>query len=327
MNNLYLYADRRTDQSHLHTHMRTPSETVKAILDKHRNDHLAFIVGNGINRHKSPHQADYAWDVLVRSLWANLSRHPIPADDGLSLTEAYDIISLSSEGDAELARRVEEFVYSIEPTDYQGQLCQRMMERDIPILTTNFDHLLESSHTLPKRFLSFPGKNTGFTSYYPWNVYFRKDTLVNPAKGFGIWHINGMVDYPRSMRLGLTQYMNQVSRMRNFIHSSDPRFIENDDFGGKNQDLWKGCNTWLHIIFNCPLMIFGLSLDVNETFLRWLLIEREKYFARFPHRRKAAWYLCYEPEMNLGKQFFLQYVGFDTILFDSREEVFESVLQ
>ena len=307
--------------------MRTPSEKVKAILDRYENDHLAIIVGNGINRHNSPHQAEYAWDVLVKSLWAELSDQPIPADNGLSLTEAYDIIGLSSEGDSELTQRVEEFVYSIKPTDYQGRLCRRMMERNIPILTTNFDNLLESSHQLPKRFLYYPGKSTGFTSYYPWNVYFRMDPLVNPAEGFGIWHVNGMVNYPRSMRLGLTQYMNQVSRFRDFIHSSDPRSIENDDFWGKNQDMWKGCNTWLHIIFNCHLMIFGLGLDVNETFLRWLLIEREKYFARFPNRRKAGWYLCYEPEMNPGKEFFLKYLGFDPILFDSREEVLESVLQ
>ena len=246
--------------------MSTPFEKVKSILDQGQ---LAVVVGNGINRHDSPNQAKYAWDALIESLWRKLSSNKIPA-------EAYDIISLSSEGDSELEKRVQKFVHDIEPTVYQGELCQRMKDRDIPVLTTNFDHLLESSLSLKKHFLSFPGKKSGFTSYYPWNVYYSEQPLTNPLDGFAIWHINGMADYPRSMRLGLTHYVNQASRVKEFIHASNPGYI-NGSTADKNTNLWKGYNTWLHIIFNCPLLVFGLSLDVNETFLRWLLIEREKY--------------------------------------------------
>ena len=302
--------------------MSIPFERVRDLLESYEHRHLAIVVGNGINRFNNPRQAEYAWDVLVKSLWGELSTRVIPANEGLSLTEAYDIISLSSEGDSELIDRVKAFVNSIEPTDYHGRLCERMWSRRIPILTTNFDSLLESSMGLPKRFLSFPGKKMGFTSYYPWNVYHSVDSLRTPLSNFAIWHINGMVDYPSSMRLGLTQYMNQVSRVRDFIHSGDI----DDSFSGKNQNMWKGYNTWLHIFFNCSLLIFGLALDVNETFLRWLLIEREKYFVKFPSRRKGSWFLCQKDEMNPGKEFFLQHLGFETILFDSHEDVFESLL-
>ncbi len=303
--------------------MPTPSERVKSILDQY--DQLAIVVGNGINRYSSPNQADYGWDRLVESLWNGLSANTIPIGNDLSLTEAYDIISLSSEGDSELVERVKTFVDKIESTKYQGELCGRMRNRGLPVLTTNFDRILEKSITGLSRYkLKHPNSATlSFTDFYPWNVYYSDNELANPIDGFGIWHINGTVEYPRSMRLGLTQYMNQVSRVRSFIHSADT----NENYVGKNQNTWKGFNTWLHIIFNCPLLVFGLALDVNETFLRWLLIEREKYFVNFPDRRKAGWYLCQKDEVNQGKQFFLLNLGFEIIAFDDFADLYESLLQ
>lgn len=298
---------------------KTPTERVHGILSSHSP---AIIVGNGINKYTSPNKGDYGWDKLIESLWRGLSINAIPVGNDLSLTEAYDIINLSSEGESELIDRVIRFVESIRPTAYQGRLCQRMLERDLPVLTTNFDMLLEQGQT--KRILKHPDLlKQGFTDYYPWNVYFGNTDLNNPIDGFGIWHINGTVMYPRSMQLGLTHYMNQVSRVRRFLHTGQIT----DDFEGKNQIMWKGFNTWLHIIFNCPLLILGLGLDVNETFLRWLLIERAKYFERFPSRRKAGWFLCQKDEISSGKVFFLQYLGIDTIMFDTFPELYESVLQ
>ena len=291
---------------------------------------IAVIVGNGINRYGSPNGAKYAWDVLVKSLWKRLSKNKIPNEKkGLSLTEAYDIINLSSEGDSEVNDLVKKFVKKIKPTDYQGRLCQRMKERGIPILTTNFDGLLESSMAgATKHFMSLPGKKASFTTYYPWNVYYDdkpKDKLLqSPADGFGIWHINGMVEYLKSMRLGLTHYMAQVSRVLSF----KKEHAVFDSKGAVNQS-WKGYATWLHLVFNCPLLIFGLSLDVNETFLRWLLIEREKSFGMKNVKRKGGWFLCLEEEIAKypGKMFFLNYLGFEIITFKTRDALYESVLQ
>ena len=303
--------------------MAIPSEKVQSILGQ--QDQLAIVIGNGINRYTSPNQADYGWDKLIESLWNNLSVNTIPIGKDLSLTEAYDIINLSSEGDSELNERVKSFVDSIKPTNFQGRLCEKMRAYGIPILTTNFDLLLEHSIQGLNRYkMKHPDSlKLSFTDFYPWNFYYSDHELLGPLDGFGIWHINGIVKYPRSMRLGLTHYMNQVSRVRSFIHSTDL----NESFAGKNQNLWKGFNTWLHIIFNCPLLIFGLALDVNETFLRWLLFERERFFSSNPRRRKAGWYLCHKDEVNDGKQFFLQNLGFEIIAFDDYTGLYESVLQ
>lgn len=72
---------------------------------------------------------------------------------------------------------------------------------------------------------------------------------------------------------------------------------------------WDGAASWLHIVFNSPLLIFGLGLEENEVFFRWLLIERARYFKKFPDRRKDAWYVYVGKLNNDGKQFFLDGVG------------------
>ena len=100
-------------------------------------------------------------------------------------------------------------------------------------------------------------ENIGFTDFYPWNVYFGNTVLSYPTEGFAVWHINGMVGYRRSIRLSLSEYMGLSARVRSFLHKEESI----DDFNFKNQNNWKGYNTWLHIIFNNSVCIFGLYFD------------------------------------------------------------------
>jgi len=139
----------------------------------------------------------------------------------------------------------------------------------------------------------------------------------DPNAGFGIWHINGMEFYHRSIRLGLSHYMGSVHRARTWLHRGNERRL----FSGKHADDWPGAKTWLQIIFSKPLIIFGLTLAENEVFLRWLLIERAKYFQKFPQRRKSAWYL-YTGEEHPGKSFFLQGVGITPVRASDYEELY-----
>ena len=82
---------------------------------------------------------------------------------------------------------------------------------DISILATNFEHTLEEAGSCEKR------KNNikGFTDYYPWETYFSTRRVRDPSSDFAIWHINGMAEYKRSIRLGITHYMGSVQRARN----------------------------------------------------------------------------------------------------------------
>ena len=185
-------------------------------------------------------------------------------------------------------------------------LIEKIKEFKAPILTTNFDIYMGKSVNAERRILSSNGNQYKFTDFYPWNVYYGTEKLDNPLDGFGVWHINGLTDYPRSIRLGLSDYMGCVERARRMIQSDG----FNELFDGKNQNNWIGNNTWLHIIFNKDLFIFGLALEENEVFLRWLLIQRAKYSQMY-NIRLRGWYIG--DNISPGKKFFLEQLGFDVI--------------
>src|SRR3546814_19304421 len=107
--------------------------------------------------------------------------------------------------------------------------------------------------------------------------------------------------------------MGSVEKARNFLHKGNDAKL----FNGKNQNNWNGSKTWLHIIFNKPLCVFGLGMEENEVFIRWLLIERAKYFKKFPNRQKRGWYVAPKIEKPadklIGKIKFLKGIGFEII--------------
>lgn len=103
----------------------------------------------------------------------------------------------------------------------------------------------------------------GFTRFYPWTIYYSDRELDYPTYGFGIWFVNGLIKYPSSIRLGLTQYMGSVEKARGYIHKQK----ENRLFSGKNQNDWAGSKTWLHIIFNKSLKSCLSLKKSNSVFI------------------------------------------------------------
>ena len=190
---------------------------------------------------------------------------------------------------------------------------------NVPILTTNFDTYISDSVGAKRFIYDLGGHNYKFTDFYPWNVYYSIDKLNgNILDNFGIWHINGMTDYPRSIRLGLSDYMGCVERARGMIQGHNL----NEYFTGKQQSYWKGYNTWLHIIFNRNLFIFGLALDQNEVFLRWLLIQRSKY-SRLYNQDLHGWYVG--KDIAEGKKYFLEFLGFKVIELSEFDELYNAL--
>ncbi|MFA7493908.1 MAG: hypothetical protein WCZ43_10395, partial [Proteiniphilum sp.] len=68
-------------------------------------------------------------------------------------------------------------------------------------------------------------------------------------------------------------------------------------------------------------------LEENETFLRWLLIERKKYFKKFSYREPKGWYIDKKGSSrnNAGKEFFLNNVGIKTIKVDSYDDIYDTI--
>lgn len=294
---------------------------IKSIFSRNRND-LAFIFGNGINLHYN--KSNVSWTDLLLGLWDDHSfntKSSIPT--GITFTEFYDVLEIQnysqdnfgSKLQKDVVARMEKWI----PNESQKLVLNKIKKLNAPLLTTNFDDLIPKSLRLDFKKIS----GSKFTDYYPWSCYYSDRELADPVDGFGVWYINGMLKYHRSIKLGLSQYMGNVERARKLIHKRP----ENISFEGKNQSFWPGYKTWLHIIFNKSLFICGLSLDETEIFIRWLLIERAKYFRKFPDRKHKGWFVIKKGNnpQDEGKKFFLESVGFEIIEINDYQSMYEDM--
>ncbi|MBN2426074.1 MAG: hypothetical protein JXR46_16875 [Calditrichaceae bacterium] len=295
-----------------------PVNQIKEILEENK-ENLAFIIGNGINRFPDNPESR-SWDNLLMALWRQVSKRQLnyrPA--GISTTEFYDVLELENNQHINLQESFCRLMADWKPGAHHKLITQKIKSFNAPLLTTNFEETIASAID----FKLFRTEKDGFTDFYPWTTYHGEKQLKSPEDGFGIWYINGMIKYSRSIRLGLTHYMGSVSRARDMMHKGHKRSL----FNNKKQSHWKGQKTWLHVLFYKALFIFGLGLDENETFLRWLLIERSKYFRQFPRRKQSGWYLTKNTGdlRDEGKKFFLEKVGIKVIEVNRFEDIYESI--
>lgn len=285
---------------------------------KAQKTNLALLIGNGINRY-GIHSSTNSWnDLLISLAQRHIDPNIVDIPHGVSLTEFYDSLELALSTASNSGTLQKDFcapMHSWIHDSHHEAITNWAILSNCPILTTNFDGLL--SQAAKARLFSISG--IPFTDFYPWNKYFGLEQHDRPDLGFGIWHINGTIQYRRSIRLGLTHYMGSVERVRSWLHRGNERSL----FRGKNVDGWTGFSTWLHIIFNKPLMILGLGLEENEVFLRWLLIERAKYFKLFPERQQPGWFVHVGNE-SPGKSYFLTSVGIQRLPVSSYEDIYSN---
>lgn len=294
----------------------TSNMTLRSLLAQQSSD-VALVIGNGINLYGNAHTTNSWSELLVTLAKTSLGSRYKKIPDGISLTEYYDILDLNSEtgnSGKSLQSKFCDLMSEWEPHTHHKKIVAWAQQTGSPLLTTNFEKVLAEAggcslqHTRLDR----------FTDYYPWEKYYGTKKLDDPCAGFGIWHINGMEHYKRSIRLGLSHYMGSVEKARNWIHKGKERRL----FSGKNVEKWRGAGTWLHIVFSKPLLFIGLALEENEVFLRWLLIERARYFRKFPERKKSAWYIYVDELDDSGKMFFLEGVGVKPVRVSSYDEIY-----
>ena len=288
---------------------------MKSLLQKHKSN-IALIVGNGVNRYRFAKSTNSWHDLLIELAKEHFPSSLKEVPKGVSLTEFYDVLELKTTN-AALAKTLQQkfcdLMETWEPFKQHERIIEWAKLNNNPVLTTNFDRVLADAGSLKL----LRTRSDGFTDFYPWESYYGDNVITDPSKEFGLWHINGMIEYPRSIRLGLTHYMGSVERARRLIYKGTGQKL----FSGNNI-YWQGNKSWLHIIFNTPLLIFGLGLEENEVFLRWLLIERARYFKKFPNREKQAWYVHSKSLDNPGKLFFLDGVGIEAVQVEGYDEIY-----
>lgn len=289
--------------------------SLKEIISANRKD-IAFIVGNGINRYPNNPKA-ISWDHLLLKLWKQFSPEnfeEVPL--GLSMTEFYDVLDIQgTTANYAIQKEAAKLLADWSSQPHHQQFMARARELNAPVLTTNFDLILPKALNLEQYHLD----TKGFSDFYPWTTYYGDKLLKSPKAGFGMWYINGFVQYHRSIRLGLSHYMGCVEKARSLMAGGL--------YAKTKHHHWKGENTWLDILLNKSLCIFGLSMEENEVFIRWLLIERAKYYKKFPAKKKGGWYISPRTQTpdarSAGKALFLKCVGLDLVEVNSYDEIYK----
>lgn len=279
--------------------------TLRTILETNK-DNLALVIGNGINRYGSAN--GNCWDSMVIQLAEKYLKATglTQVPQGISLTEFYDLVQISAQGEgvnrSALHRQFCAPMRTWKAFEHHKAIVSWAQRFNVPILTTNFDNVLhEALSPIKCKRRRMP---TGRRSYsYPWDCYYSTKRISSPTQEFAIWHINGFLDYARSIRLGLTEYMGSVRQARSWLRSSRADSL----LKTKDIEDWRGVNTWLQILFTKSLLIFGLGLDENEVFLRWLLLERKRYYQKEGTNCPQSWFV-HEARMSEGKKFFLSHV-------------------
>lgn len=294
--------------------------TLRELLERYSGE-LALVIGNGINRYGESGTRN-SWNDLLTKL-ANKNKmigfRVVP--DDVALTEFYDILDLNVSKQGETRPNLQEEFCELmsdwQDFEHHRAIVKWCEDQEVPILTTNFDNMLSRVLGNPMQW-STSGRHTDF---YPWECHYARVGLTDPTAGFGIWHINGMKKYSRSIRLGLTHYMGSVQRARSWIYPArvrrDERLYQN---GGIN--VWRGKSTWLQVVMGRPLVFFGLGLEGNEVFLRWLLLERAKYLKNARGNKTKAWFVHTHGSMRKGQKLFLEGVGITPLAVGEYDEIY-----
>jgi hypothetical protein len=296
---------------------------LKQVLAENAGD-VALLVGNGINLYDEAAGCSGWPDLLGALAKKHLSQQThIPA--GISLPEFYDVLDLAAGKERRPGTLQQEFCDFMSgwcPAGQHYRIVDWAQRHEVPLMTTNFDDLLTQAGRLTQFSLFKPSQTTKApTDYYPWETYFAPSALRDSCSGFGVWQLHGMRHYRRSIRLGLSHYMGSVERARRWLYQRKQTRM----LGGGGLENWRGKDTWLQVFLSKPLLIFGLALQENEVFIRWLLIERARLFSKYPQYKRPAWYVSCEADRsadNVGKLFFLKSMGVEPIRVATYDEIY-----
>ncbi|MDF0596309.1 hypothetical protein [Psychromarinibacter halotolerans] len=282
-----------------------------------RKEKPALLIGNGINIHGG--DSTSSWVGLLGALSRQQGLR-LTADERkeMSNTEFFDILDLAHprEDRSSLQSEFCDLMKGWRHTVHHETITGWAHRHGRPIITVNFDENLSRSKQLE---LFHPKK--GFTDFYPWSSYFSDRRVDDPRSEFAIWHAHGMMKYSRSIRLGLTHYMGSVQRARSWVYNRKNSLREVIKNGGGE---WHGSDTWLEVIFFCPIVIFGFTFGKDENFLRWLFLERAKLQKITPEPPKKIWFVVKDDEGSDSRRLFFKRLGVEFVTVPDYPDIYEN---
>jgi hypothetical protein len=328
----------------------------KRILAREKAN-LALLLGNGINL-TSGASGGISWDQLMENLIASAAANsPRPSettarlkrllergDNGVtaaSLPEVFDIIEATGTIQAvatkqpsdqlDLQSRIAQMLKGMKPGAPHKAVARWAIQSQVPILTTNYDHCfqdaLDRKACKKQRF----GNGKPHSDYYPWDRYYAPNKIADPANAFAVWHIHGDQDLKRSIRAGLDQYMGMVERLRKLKRSVAKEILRGPNEDGLRDPAFHAA-PWLRTFMGKKLWIQGLGLRAAEVSIRWLLVQRFRYWRRYKpaHRLESGWYV-HGPTDGTGqlekeRRIFFESVGLKVIEIATPDEAYVDLL-
>src|SRR5574344_433960 len=294
----------------------------------------AILLGNGLNNYPNgSNQNSYSWKDLLCNLSTVKNTEQILKSNDLSYPEFFDTLCFLNGKyidkyktlKPEIVKKIREW----KNQDKHTKLVDFARKNNIPIITTNYDttllsdELLKANKKITKRSKSemyAPQKveKKPFTDFYPWFSYYSDKKIKDATKEFAIWQMHGFWFYKRSLSIGASDYASNIFQMKRYIYN-DKNSLYNTDY-----ENWIGRNSWLDIFLNNDLYIIGLTLDSQETSIRWLLMEREKYFLKNKMKRRNTYYVnkTDNDSVGIGKKYFFDTLHI-TIISKEAKEIYD----
>ena len=325
------------------------NEALKILREQRGN--IALLIGNGINRAPGGN-GGVSWDQLMENLISSAAEtcsDPEATKKGLlrlleqgengqtpaSLPEVFDIIDATrklgsthpqSPRPYNLQSEIVSMLKGMEPGLAHKTLVRWAVRAKAPLMTTNYDHCFQETFAAGckrRRFGSGPPKS----DVYPWDRYYSPDLIKEPKSEFAIWHIHGDQALARSIRAGLDQYMGMVERLRKIKMRVAKEVLGAAPDGSSDAPAFHAA-PWLRIFFGKKLWIQGIALRSAEVSIRWLLIQRFKFWRRLIEDCPAAtgWYV-HGPIDKVGRlekerRIFFKSVGLQVIEITNSEDAY-----
>lgn len=287
--------------------------SLEDILDREKP---ALLIGNGINRYNS--NSSSSWQKLLAELakkqGLKLSEHDASE---MSNTEFFDILDLArpNEDRSNLQEEFCNLMAKWEPRDHHAKIVGWARRHRAPIITVNFDENL--SKAMDARFFR---RGEHFSHYYPWSSYFSDREIGGPRSSFAIWHAHGMMRYKTSIRLGLTHYMGSVQRARQWVYRQNGLRAN----AKSSTSPWRGSDTWLEVLFFCPLVLLGFGFGKDENFLRWLFLERARLHKLRPNWSVKTWFVEIGATDRKHRRPFLEGLGMEVVTVPQYVHIYEN---
>ena len=240
-----------------------------------------LFVGNGLNRTA---RGNASWYSLLEALAGAPT-----TDEERSVLEAkpftlwFEELACRKDGSKKLQEIIADKLFELSPTPLHNQIMRLGFQT---ILTTNYDHCLESASGA-----IWQDQNTAPETTYS---LFRRRTSAEQS----IWHLHGDFTHTKSILLGHRQYIGYMEKIRSYLtykvgkdgkpSSSSQR---KSKFSGVPIDR-KYNESWVDIFLESDVFMLGFSLDYSENHLWHLITEKYRNRQGKPASGGMTFYRC-----------------------------------